>query len=394
MKKKLIGILICGLLIATTILPASGIAKNYNIDDKETFFKDTISSQLRTCNNELTLTIDPIDSTNNIAFDTYDIYEGQYLKVTLTGYWSPPNPTKTICLWADASSMPTGATLTPPCNCALGQVSSVFEWTPAVGQAGTYTVTFHVGEVCLVSLGTFTITIIVHPSGQDNPPLVVIQSPADGTTFNSPTITVTGYATDDIGVVSIGAHHEWTGDETITSGTIPQTTYYSWSNWYFDLREGWNRITIFVYDTKNQYAEDQIVVYYQISTNHPPNKPTTPSGPTSGKTGTSYRYESYFSDPDGDSMEVFFDWGDGNNTGWIGPIVSGTSVGNYHTYITDGSYQIKTKARDIPNNEESAWSDPLPITMPYSYNPIQQSLELLFQRFPHAFPLLRQLMGY
>jgi hypothetical protein len=37
----------------------------------------------------------------------------------------------------------------------------------------------------------------------------------------------------------------------------------------------------------------------------------------------------------------------------------------------------------------------LPITMPYSFNkPILPFLELLFQRFPHTFPILRQLLGY
>ena len=47
------------------------------------------------------------------------------------------------------------------------------------------------------------------------------------------------------------------------------------------------------------------------------------------------------------------------------------------------------------NGEFSFWSDPLPITMPYSYNkPILQFLDVLFQRFPHAFPILRQLLGY
>lgn len=129
--------------------------------------------------------------------------------------------------------------------------------------------------------------------------------------------------------------------------------------------------------------------------NQPPNTPTRPSGPTSGKTGTSYHYESYFNDPDGDSMEILFDWGDGTNTGWIGLVASGTTVGENHTYTSDGNYQIKTKARDIPNNEESEWSDLLPITMPYSYNkPLLPFLEFLFQRFPNVFPILRQLMGY
>ena len=44
--------------------------------------------------------------------------------------------------------------------------------------------------------------------------------------------------------------------------------------------------------------------------------------------------------------------------------------------------------------EESDWAT-LTVTMPYSYiKPFPQLFGKLFQRFPNAFPLLRQLMGY
>jgi hypothetical protein len=102
----------------------------------------------------------------------------------------------------------------------------------------------------------------------DNPPFVIIQSPLDGITVNNPDITVEGYASDDIGIVSIGSHHEWTGDQAITSGTIASTTFFPFT-WNFELHLGWNRITIFVYDTINQYSEDQIEIYYQTDIQQP-----------------------------------------------------------------------------------------------------------------------------
>jgi hypothetical protein len=50
------------------------------------------------------------------------------------------------------------------------------------------------------------------------------------------------------------------------------------------------------------------------------------------------------------------------------------------------------KAKDIHGNERS-WSDPLPITIPYSFNkPLLQFLELLLQRFHNAFPILQHLL--
>lgn len=361
MKEKIIGVFLAVLLIAT-VSPVLGIEIEKSSSNVEY---------------DVNLVYDPVSPSSVLGmYDTYNIYEGQYLKVTLTGYWSPPNPTKTICLWADAGTMPAGATLTPPCNCAPGSVSSIFEWTPAVGQAGTYVIVFYLGETCFTPLGSFHITVIVHPSGSDNPPIVVIQTPTDGSSFTSPDITVTGYATDDFGLTSYGKQHEWTGDQQITSGTLPSPyqTYYSFTE-VFTLREGWNRITIFVSDTAAQSGQDQIEVYYNV--NSPPNKPGTPTGPSSGKAGDSIHFTSFFSDPDADSMEVFFDWGDGTNTGWVGPVASGNTVGNYHTYTADGTYEVKTKARDLPYYEESQWSDPLSISMPKSRSVNRPILRIL-----------------
>jgi len=96
--------------------------------------------------------------------------------------------------------------------------------------------------------------------------------------------------------------------------------------------------------------------------NNPPNKPTTPSGPTTGNIGDSLHYESYISDPEGDGMEVYFDWGDGTHTGWVGILTNGT-VGNYKTWTTADTYQVRVKTRDTPYLEESPWSDPLSVTI-------------------------------
>ena len=126
---------------------------------------------------------------------------------------------------------------------------------------------------------------------------------------------------------------------------------------------------------------------------NPPDKPNQPSGETNGKIKAEYNYTISTTDPEGDQVYYLWDWGDGNNSGWFGPYNSGVTAGVTHNWTVKGSYSIKVKAKDI-FGAESPWSDPLPITMPYSYTPIQQFLDWLFQRFPHAFPLLRYLMEY
>jgi len=129
------------------------------------------------------------------------------------------------------------------------------------------------------------------------------------------------------------------------------------------------------------------------TTNHQPSKPSKPSGPTNGKHGQEYSYTTSTTDPDGDKVYYMWDWGDGNYSEWLGPNNSGATCKANHTWSTKGSYSIKVKAKDI-YNATSDWSDPLPITMPYSYQPIHQFLEWLFERFPNAFPILKQLLGY
>lgn len=124
---------------------------------------------------------------------------------------------------------------------------------------------------------------------------------------------------------------------------------------------------------------------------HPPNKPSQPSGQTNGIVGQEYVYTTSTTDPDGDQVYYLWDWGDGNNSGWSQAYFSGTTVGVKHKWTSKGSYSVKVKAKDMLE-QESSWSDPLAITMPYSYKPIPHFLELLFQRFPNAFPLLRHLL--
>ena len=97
--------------------------------------------------------------------------------------------------------------------------------------------------------------------------------------------------------------------------------------------------------------------------NTPPNKPDTPSGATSGKTGISYAYSTSSVDPESNDVYYLFDCGDGTNSGWYGPHNSGDIINLSHIWNADGTYPIKVKAKDT-NDEESVWSDHLEIIMP------------------------------
>jgi len=119
------------------------------------------------------------------------------------------------------------------------------------------------------------------------------------------------------------------------------------------------------------------------TTNNPPDKPVKPSGPTNGKVGTTYIYSSSTTDIDGDQVYYWFDWGDGTNSGWVGPFASGVTASANHAWTTKGTYNIKVKAKDT-NDAESDWSDPLAVSMPRNY-----IISRFLERFPHIIQILK-----
>lgn len=98
-----------------------------------------------------------------------------------------------------------------------------------------------------------------------------------------------------------------------------------------------------------------------ITIDNAPNTPTL-TGSVKGKIGQQYTYNSTTADIDGDPVSYWFDWGDGSNSGWIGPFPPGFLVHANHSWATKGTYQVKVKAKDI-FNMESAWAT-LDVTMP------------------------------
>ena len=91
------------------------------------------------------------------------------------------------------------------------------------------------------------------------------------------------------------------------------------------------------------------------STNNPPDIPNAPSGPDEGFIGTEYEFTAVTTDPDEDQIYYLFDWGDGNDSGWLGPYASGEIGQAFHRWDYAEDYDVKVKAKDI-YDIESDWS--------------------------------------
>jgi hypothetical protein len=167
-------------------------------------------------------------------------------------------------------------------------------------------------------------------------------------------------------------------------GLAYSTTYKVWVNATDPTGSGLYTRKWFTFTTQQQQ-------------NSPPNKPNKPSGPASGKPNTVYTYSTSTTDPNGNQVYYQWDWGDGSQSNWLGPYNSGATISTTHTW-GKGSYSIKVKAKDTIG-AESNWSDPFTITMPKNsaFNPYFTFLQMLrqfFEQFPHAFPLVRYVLGW
>lgn len=96
--------------------------------------------------------------------------------------------------------------------------------------------------------------------------------------------------------------------------------------------------------------------------NAAPAQPSTPSGETAGYHGTSYLYETSAVDPDGDDVFYQFDWGDGVQSNWLGPYLSGVAMQASYRWDVPGLYMVKARARDV-FGQQSSWSSTLSVEM-------------------------------
>ena len=100
--------------------------------------------------------------------------------------------------------------------------------------------------------------------------------------------------------------------------------------------------------------------------NYPPIIPQI-IGPSAVGNGISFDFTTNTTDPEGDQIYYLFDWGNGNISGWLGPVNSSESVNASYTWRDDGNYTIRVKAKDIFESE-SNWSAAHPISIAEQIN--------------------------
>ena len=127
--------------------------------------------------------------------------------------------------------------------------------------------------------------------------------------------------------------------------------------------------------------------YSMIMFEPEPSKPDI-DGPTSGQPGIEYTYTFYSNDyfPEDDQVYYYVDWGDGTNTGWIGPFEPGEIVTRSHIWNTEDTYNIRVKAKDSYDAESEEAS--LSVSVPKNKRYIFPILMRILERFPILYKLL------
>ena len=118
------------------------------------------------------------------------------------------------------------------------------------------------------------------------------------------------------------------------------------------LSAGIHIIYFLVQDDEEEWS-DPATFYLEIIDNQPPEEPII-SGEINPKVGDEYGYTFVSSDPNGDNLSYYIDWGDGSFENWVGFYESNDEIIIDHLWSEKGTFIIKAKAKDV-YNDESDW---------------------------------------
>ncbi|MCD6572863.1 MAG: hypothetical protein J7K95_02060 [Thermoplasmata archaeon] len=166
-RKKIlvIGIILLFIAGSISISNEAGEERIKNEDDEGKIIYQQMETGIKAdyATDRANVSIDSTTFSTIIDGQVFHIYEGLPWRLYITAYWDPPQG-EPICIWVDPATLPEGARIIPEdCTCGIDSVTITLEWTPAIGQAGTYVIRFYVGYECYVPISFFNITVIVDP---------------------------------------------------------------------------------------------------------------------------------------------------------------------------------------------------------------------------------------
>jgi len=138
-------------------------------------------------------------------------------------------------------------------------------------------------------------------------------------------------------------HYEWDWDNDgeYDKKHTNYTAIYSWAEY------GYYPVTLKVTDNDN--ITDCKTKTIKVG-NLPPYAQNI-TGPSYGRPGVEYTFCVEGIDPDRDNIYCIWEWGDGIDTGWLGPYQSGEIICASHAWQKEGTYTISVKLKDEYGHE-------------------------------------------
>ncbi|MFQ5454275.1 MAG: hypothetical protein ACE5D6_08830, partial [Candidatus Zixiibacteriota bacterium] len=110
------------------------------------------------------------------------------------------------------------------------------------------------------------------------------------------------------------------------------------------------------------YLQVHVAIGNGVPANTGPTEPSAPSGIIAGIPGVSYEYTSSTTDPETNDLYYQWDWGNGEQSTWIGPILSGGECTASYTWDVNGAYNVMVRVKDVWD-EITPWSAPLSVVI-------------------------------
>jgi len=167
---------------------------------------------------------------------------------------------------------------------------------------------------------------------------------------------------------------EYDGTKTCSISGLDSNTVYTWTVSATDIGSGDTTTEVYTFTTGDD--------------NNPPNKPNI-QGPKGGLPFISYSFTFTSTDPDGDDVSFYIEWGDEQTTYWTGYISSGNPYSEGHSWNNIGTFTIRAKAKDT-SGAESSWAEHK-ISIPRDKAVNKPFLNFL-ESHPNIFPLLRLML--
>lgn len=134
----------------------------------------------------------------------------------------------------------------------------------------------------------------------------------------------------------------------------------------FPVYNGFHLYEVVAYSKINDSGSDSIKIKgftgrnppgcSENKTNAPPYQLTRPIGPSEGRVNTIYKFSCKAEDLEKEDIYYMFAWGDGTNSGWLGPYKSGETVEVFHSWKKEGAYEIKVFVKDSKGNQGEWYS--------------------------------------